>query len=260
MNKRRIEQMGLFGSGLILTLLMVGPAVSATAQDFDHNHAAYDAILKTHVTNGMVDYKALKAAQKALDRYLAALAAVSEPRFKSWTEPQKIAFLANLYNAATLRLILDHYPLKSIKDIGTILKGPWDQPVVRLCGKTIALNNLEHDILRKDYNEPRLHMALVCAAKGCPPLRNEAYAAGRLNEQLDDQARTYLSSPAGLRVERAKGEAHVSSIFKWYGKDFQSVPAFVAKYSGQSMDGLKIRYLDYDWSLNERQEATSAGE
>ncbi len=74
-----------------------------------------------------------------------------------------------MYNAATLKLIVDHYPLKSIKDIGSLFKGPWDQPVVRLFGQTITLNNLEHDILRKDYHEPRLHMALVCAAKGCPP-------------------------------------------------------------------------------------------
>jgi hypothetical protein len=156
-----------------------------------------------------------------------------------------------LYNAATLKLIVDHYPVKSIKGIGSLFKGPWDQPVVRLFDQTITLNNLEHDILRKDYNEPRLHMALVCAAKGCPPLRSEAYVGERLDGQLADQARIYLASPAGLQLDRAKGEARLSAIFKWYGKDFPSVSAFVARYSGQNVDGLNIRYLDYNWSLNE---------
>jgi len=254
MSSKRIKQNArMFGLGLLLAGLTTGTTESVMAQvhDFDHTHAAYTEVVKAHVTNGQVDYKAIKAGPAALNGYLDSLAAVSERDFKAWTEPQQIAFLANLYNAATLKLVLDHYPLKSIKDIGNVFKGPWDQPVVRLFGRTITLNNLEHDILRKDYNEPRLHMALVCAAKGCPILRGEAYVAERLDAQLDDQSRRYLASSAGLVLDRAKGEAHISSIFKWYGKDFPSVAAFVAKYSGQSLDGLKIRYLDYDWSLNE---------
>jgi hypothetical protein len=246
------KTLGFESGKWIAALAIVLLSAVAWAQEFDHNHGVYDAVLKTYVNDGRVNYKALKAAPKALDQYLNTLAAVSDVQFKGWAEPQQIAFLVNLYNASTLRMILDHYPVNSIKDIGSFLRGPWDQPVVRLLGKTITLNNLEHDILRKDYNEPRLHMALVCAAKGCPPLRSEAYTAERLNEQLDDQSRIYLASPAGLRIDRTQGEAHLSAIFKWYGKDFPSVPAFVAKHSGQSIDRLKIRYLDYDWSLNER--------
>ena len=225
----------------------------APAQSFDHSHAVYDGVLKQHVAGGRVDYKALKADSRALNRYLAALAVVPEMAFRSWGEPERLAFLVNLYNAATLRLILDHYPVKSIKDIGGWLKGPWDQPVVRLFGKRITLNNLEHDIVRKEYKEPRIHVALVCAAKGCPLLRSEAYTAARLNEQLDDQGRAYLVSSAGLKLDRANGSAHVSSIFKWYAKDFASVPGFVAKHSGQDLAGLRLRYLDYDWSLNEQE-------
>ena len=253
MNTRQIKT----GSGwsrpaLLWSLLLVGAADMASALEFDHTHARFDRVLQTHVAEGRVDYKALKAAPGELDAYLDGLAAVPGAQFKSWTEPRQIAFLANLYNAATLKLIVDHYPVKSIKDIGSLFKGPWDQPVVRFRGETITLNNLEHDILRKEYHEPRLHMALVCAAKGCPPLRSEAYVGDRLDEQLADQSRTYLGSPLGLQIDRAKGEARISSIFKWYGGDFPSVPDFVAKHSGQNMDGLKIRYLDYDWSLNER--------
>lgn len=235
--------------GLVLGLLI--PFQAAFAQDFDHSHARFDRVLRAHVANGQVDYKALKANPGELDAYLDALAAVSADEFKAWTEAQQLAMAFNLYNAATLKLIVDHYPIQSIKKIGSIFKGPWDQPVVRFRGETITLNNLEHDILRKEYNEPRLHMALVCAAKGCPPLRSEAYVGERLDEQLDDQSRTYLRSPLGLQLDRAKGEARISAIFKWYGSDFPSVPAFVSKHSGQNVDGLKIRYLDYDWSLNE---------
>jgi len=230
-----------------LCLLMAGPAM---AQTFDHAHAQFTDILQARVADGAVDYAALKADEQALNDYLDTLAAVPEAQFKTWTEAQQIAFLANLYNASTLRLILDHYPLKSIKKIGSIFKGPWDQPAVRLFGETITLNNLEHDILRKDYKEPRLHMALVCAAKGCPPLRSEAYTAEKLDKQLDDQSRTFLSSPAGLLIDRKKGVASISSIFKWYGSDFPSVPAFIEEQTGESTDGLKIRYLSYDWSLN----------
>ena len=173
------------------SVAMIG--TSGLAQELDHTHALFDGVMKVHVVDGHVDYKALHADTKELDRYLAGLAAVPQEEFKTWSEPQRLAFLVNLYNAATLRLILDHYPVKSIRDIGTIIKGPWDRPAVNLFGKTISLNNLEHDILRKEYDEPRLHMVLVCAAKGCPPLRDEAYRPDRLKEQLDGQSRRYLA-------------------------------------------------------------------
>jgi hypothetical protein len=247
----RVSQPGLgAGRGVLAAFLIMAFGLAATAQEFDHNHAAFDTVLKANVSAGQVDYRALKAAPAALNGYLDTLAAVRESEFKAWSEPRQLAFYFNLYNAATLKLIVDHYPVDSIKDIGNIFSGPWDQKVVRLFGETITLNNLEHDILRKDFNEPRLHMALVCAAKGCPPLRNEAYVGKRLDAQLDDQSRVYLTGSFGLQIDRPKGEARISSIFKWYGKDFPSVRAFVEKHSDQSLMGLKIRYLDYDWSLN----------
>jgi hypothetical protein len=246
--KRLVEGL-LIGVGAAMLTLVPTNIVAADA--FDHNHASYTAILGAHVVNGGVNYKALKASPQALDRYIGSLTAVREHTFKTWSEAQQIAFLSNLYNAATLKLIVDHYPIKSIKEIGSLFKGPWDQPVVTLFGKTITLNRLEHGILRKDYDEPRLHMALVCAAKSCPPLRSEAYTADRLNEQFDDQSKTYLTSPSGLQLDRPRGEIRLSAIFKWYGGDFPSVTGFVSQYSGHKVTGLKIRYIDYDWSLNE---------
>jgi len=214
--------------------------------------ALYDGVLKTFVEDGRVDYQGLKADSLPLTQYLLLAGQVPEAEFNAWTEPQRLAFLVNLYNAATLQLILDHYPIQSIRDIRVRFKGPWDQPVINLFGKTITLNRLEHGIIRKQYDEPRVHMVLVCAAKGCPILRSEAYTAEKLDAQLGDQSRQYLSTPAGLIINRAKGEVRISSIFKWYGKDFPSVASFIEQYSGQNLAGLKIRYLNYDWSLNER--------
>jgi hypothetical protein len=247
---------------------------SLSAQEFDHTHTAYDTILKKYALDGNVDYQSLHANSRPLIRYLDALAAVSEPQFQKFSKEQQLAFLFNLYNAATLKLIVDHYPVKSIKDIGTWFKGPWDQQIVRLFGTTITLNILEHDILRKNYNEPRLHMALVCAARGCPPLRNEAYTADKLDTQLNDQTQTYLASPQGLRIDRKAREVRVSSIFKWYGKDFistytpgagfaelnkieRAVAAFCSRYVTDQKrayliaGGYTVKYIAYDWSLNE---------
>ncbi len=235
---------------LILTILLVGLTLAAFAQTFDAQE--YDTLLKTYVENGQVDYQGLKADSIPLMKYLTLAGRVREAEFNSWVEPQQLAFLINLYNASTLQLIVDHYPVKSIKKIKHRFKGPWDQPVVPLFGKKITLNELEHEIIRPQYHDPRVHMALVCAAKGCPILRSEAYTAEKLDDQLDDQSRQYLASPAGLVIDRKKGAASISAIFKWYGGDFPSVEQFVETFSDQSVEGLKIRYLKYDWFLNER--------
>ena len=235
---------------LLLTLLMTWGLTPAAAQPEDL-HGAYDKVLKTFVAEGRVDYAGLMKNRTPLDQYLDRMALVSENEFSTWPQKGRLAYLVNLYNAATLQLIIDHYPVKSIKDIGGFFKGPWHQPVVRLFGKKITLNNLEHDIIRKQFKEPRIHMALVCAARGCPPLRDEAYTAARLHEQLDEQSMVYLTSPMGMRIDRRSGKVYLSKIFKWYGEDFTSVTAFVEKHSAQKLDGLAVRWLDYDWTLND---------
>lgn len=231
----------------------------SAAADFDQSHAIFDGVLKQYVKSARVDYAALKAHPQDLNRYLDQVAAVSKAEFKKWSEPQQIAFLSNAYNAYTLRLIIDHYPLKSIKDIGSFISGPWDQPVVKLFGETINLNTVEHKILRVDYAEPRLHFVLVCAAKGCPPLRGEAYVAARLEEQLVDQAKQFLAESTKNRIVATERTVYLSPIFKWYGSDFEkksgSVLAVLKSYwpeKATATDGFKIRYTDYDWSLNEQ--------
>ena len=261
-------------AGAILIAAWLGWTGIAGGAAFDSSHAAYEALLNRVVADGRVDYKGLKADSASLDRYLDSTAGVAKVQFNAWPEPRQLAFLINLYNAATLKLIADHYPVDSIKDIGNFFRGPWDQPVVRLFGSVITLDTLEHDIIRKQYEDARIHMALVCAAKGCPPLRSEAYAAARLNAQLDEQAREYLSSPAGLHIDRNRRVVYFSSIFKWYGDDFvagyapssgfvgldkteQAVANFCSEYLPAAQSAFletgdyAVKYLDYDWSLNE---------
>jgi len=242
-----------WGLGMLLVLLALG---ARSEPAFDHQHAAYSALLSEHVSGGLVDYRALKQSPRALGDYLRQLAAVPEPTFQSWGTPDQLAYLINLYNAATLQLVVDHYPLTGIKEIGNWVKGPWDQPVVSLFGQQVTLNHLEHKVIRPRYREPRIHMALVCAARGCPPLKASAYVGSELERQLAEQSRAYLASPAGLRLDRPSGQLSISAIFKWYGKDFPSVATFVDTYSNHPVAGLKIRYLAYDWSLNDQAGAT----
>jgi hypothetical protein len=240
--------------------LAFGQAVAAA--EFDQSHALLTRVLTQYVKDARVDYAALKAHPQDLNRYLDQIAAVSKAEFKKWNEPQQIAFLSNAYNAYTLRLIIDHYPVKSIKDIGGFVKSPWDQPVVKLFGETITLNTVEHGILRKDHAEPRIHFALVCAAKGCPPLRREAYVGERLAGQLDDQAKQFLATTNKNRVETGERVLYLSPIFKWYRADFEkksgSVLAALKPFwpeksaAALAKGNLKIRYTDYDWSLNEQ--------
>ncbi|MEO6035617.1 MAG: DUF547 domain-containing protein [Verrucomicrobiota bacterium] len=246
---------------LLLSLcLLLGPL--AHAAGLDQSHGKLDALLKSNVTDGWVDYGALKNKPAPLVEYLDALAVVKETEFNGWPEKERFAFLINLYNATTLKLIVDHHPVGSIKDIGGVFKGPWKQEVVRLFGKVTTLDNLEHGIIRKQYHDPRAHFALVCAAKGCPPLRSEAYVASRLDEQLDDQARVFLGQTAKNRVDANAHSLYLSPIFKWFSGDFEAKSGSVLKFltpyfpekdrNALAAGGFKIRYTDYDWSLNNK--------
>jgi Protein of unknown function, DUF547 len=251
---------------LILAFVLGGfvPA-RAQAPAVGPSPALFGHVLKTYVRDARVNYAALKAHPGELDRYLGQVAAVSKPEFNGWTPNQQLAFLINAYNAYTLRLILDHYPLRSIKDIGHFWRGPWDQPVVHLFGRTLTLNTIEQGMLRKDYSEPRIHFAIVCASIGCPPLRREAYAANRLDQQLNDQAKRFMANQSKNRVDVAGRTVYLSPIFKWYAEDFQkkagSVLQFIKPYwppaeraevEKLGQNNFEIRYTDYNWSLNKQ--------
>jgi hypothetical protein len=246
---------------LAVTVMLCSLAVRAA--EFDHHFVRLNHVLSAHLKDGRVDYAALKKDSRELNAALDEMAAVQRSDFSRWTERQQVSFLINLYNASTLRLIVSHYPLKSIKDIGNILRGPFKQPAVRLFSETTTLEYIEHELLRKNYREPRIHFALVCAAKGCPSLRNEPYVASKLNEQLEDQGRTFLSATEKNRFDAHRRVLYLSPIFKWFHEDFEKPSGSVLKFVTpffppqlraqlESAGPVAIRYTDYDWSLNEK--------
>jgi hypothetical protein len=243
---------------------------------FDHGHAAWTALLKKHLVliNGarasQVRYDGFAADRAALKAYLDSLSAVSAAQFGGWSKPQQMAFLINAYNAFTVELILTRYPdLKSIRDLGTLLQSPWKKRWVPLLGKTMTLDEIEHDTLRARgrYDDPRIHFAVNCASIGCPMLREEAFVPERLDIQLDEQAQRFMSDKSRNRF--AAGKAEVSKIFDWYGEDFRlghrgitSLENFLARYAEALADGAEDRarlksgpvtvsFLDYDWKLNQ---------
>ena len=229
---------------------------------FDHEHRAFGAVLERHVAGGLVDYAGLKKEAGPLRAYLDRLGEVSATEFNGWTTNEQIAFLINLYNAATLKLVADHYPVKSIKNIGGLFRSPWKLPVVRAFGETLTLDDVEYAWLLGKHREPRIHFALVCAALGCPELRREPFIAARLGEQLEDQGRRFLSDTNKNRIDVAARTAHLSPIFKWFAADFEgksgSVIEFVRPYFTAAVQEdlrrqqFKISYTRYDWRLNER--------
>ena len=221
------------------------------------DHQPWDKLVKKHVNEqGMVDYKGMKQDEAQLDEYLAMLSNNPVNREK-WTKDQQMAYWINAYNAYTVKLILNHYPVNSIKDIKSKAETPWDIQFFEIGGKKYDLNEIEHDILRKEFEaDPRYHFALVCAALSCPRLRTEAYVPEKLNEQLDDQGRTFIAASSKNEIVSAD-KAVLSPYFDWYGKDFKrgddSVVEWVNKYSDTRLNqGASISYKDYDWSLNDQ--------
>lgn len=260
--KQKIAAMAFLVFIPLGAFLAGAPPGHLAASDFDHSHALFGKVLRTFVEDGSVDYAGLERNPADLKAYLGRLASISKKEFRDWSEPEQIAFLCNLYNAATLQLIIDHYPVESIKKIGGRWKGPWKQEVVSLFGEKVTLDHVEHDLIRKDYKEPRVHFALVCAARSCPPLRGEPYTPEKLDEQLEDQGRIFMNAPSKNRVDLENRTVYLSKIFKWFSGDFEeasgSVLAFVRPYfpediSKQLEDGeFAVEYMDYDWALNDR--------
>ncbi len=280
MPRRTVLRAGLTSTWSAVLVLALGSGFSteASAQAFDHTHAAWTALLKKHIVllrNGQASqarYAGFAQDREALKAYLASLAGVSQAAFNGFSKPQRMAFLINAYNAHTVELILSKYPdLKSIKDLGSFLKNPWKQPVAPLLGTTMTLDGIEHDTLRKRgaYDDPRIHFAVNCASIGCPMLREEAFVADRLDAQLDEQALRFLSDRTRNRYNPGSSKLEVSKIFDWYAEDFRlghrgigSPEAFFAKYAEQLADApadrdairnqkAGITHLDYDWNLND---------
>lgn len=244
----------------IAVFILTGAAPAAVP--FDQTHARFARVLSNFVANARVDYSRLKASPADLDAYLTEIAAVKSDEFAAWPKEDRLALHVNLYNAQTLRLIIDHYPVKSIRSIGVLPGAAWRELVVRFGGQVMSLDHLENKIIRVEYAEPRIHFALVCAAMSCPPLRAEPYLGARLPAQLDDQARRFLETKAKNRFDEATGTLWLSPIFEWYDGDFTTngrtledyvkplLPQVSATALGRATK-VKIRYTDYDWTLND---------
>jgi hypothetical protein len=261
---------------VVLALLVPFPAGAA---NFDHGYAAWDALLRRHVSwneagvASSVSYRGFGAERAALKQVLDDFSAVARADYDAWSSPQRLAFLVNAYNAFTVELILTRYPdLKSIKDLGSLFQSPWKRSFFSLLGAERTLDFIEHEMIRAPgaFDDPRIHFVLVCASVGCPALRPEAIRPERLDAQFDDSLRRFLADRSRNRYDPRSGRLEVSRIFDWYRGDFEkghrgiaSREALFARYADVLADDPKDRqavrearvaigFLDYDWSLNDR--------
>ena len=216
------------------------PLATSNAPD----HTAWNDLLREHVSAaGRVDYRGFREDEAALDAYLATLA--EETPAAAWSREESLAYWINAYNAFTIRLILDNWPLESIRDIDE----PWERKWIELGGKTYSLNQIEHGIIRPTFDEPRIHFALVCAARSCPPLPDKAFTAQNLDRLLEQRARSFINNEE-LNVTQ-EAVVRVSPLFDWYGEDFGDVKEYLNRYLAEEIpEGKEITFLDYDWSLN----------
>ncbi|MHC4584184.1 MAG: DUF547 domain-containing protein [Planctomycetota bacterium] len=260
-------------------------ALAAEPEKHGFDYSDFAEALKINVDDvGMVNYRKLKAEPQKLRAFITELGNLDRKDFDKWDDNEKIAFWLNAYNALTLKAIIDNYPIKSSffksriypKNSIRQIAGVWDKIKFKVMGQNLTLEHIEHKILRVKFDEPGIHMAMVCAAFGCPPLRNEPYTGDKLQEQLDDQTHRFLANPEKFKIARADSRIYLSPIFKWFAVDFikkhgppknigrhnkeqSAVLNFIASYLDRAqrdyvLSGkFKIKYLKYDWSLNEQQ-------
>ena len=262
--------LGLMALSCMIVAMSSMPAdASALARSFAPkgnatvDHSAFDALLSRYVvkSNGMtlVNYRGLKSARPKLQSYISHLQKVSPT---SLSNKAAKAYWINLYNARTLDVILEHYPVKSIRDIklgggGLFSSGPWGKPLVTISSKKLSLDDIEHKIARATWKDPRLHYGFNCASIGCPDLGRKAYTARSIDNQLDQAARAFINHPRG--VSAGKNGLTVSSLYKWYKGDFgtgKQLHAHWLRYANPTLKtklqkNSKIKNYRYDWSLNE---------
>jgi len=270
-------------------------SLGADANSSGFNYDDYAAVLKSYVDKeGMVNYRDLKKDRDKLDAFVDVMSKLNRKAFEKWDVNEKIAFWLNAYNALTLKVIIDNYPIKSKffksrvypKNSIRQISGVWDKKKFNVMGRKVTLGHIEHKILRKQYSEPRIHMAMVCAAMSCPHLRKEPYLGNVLDKQLKNQSNRFVVSQRGFRIDEEKNVVYLSPILKWFVKDFaktykpsetrkrfswldkkqQAVLSFVRNHSGKTglayLDSdkqFKIKYLKYDWSLNEQKPKAKEG-
>jgi len=263
-------------SKFFLAVLLAGIHTAVLA--FDHDHAQWTALLERHVVvspdgnASSVRYAGMQRDHSQLKAYLDALSAVDEAAYRSWSRERQLAFLINAYNAFTVDLVLTRYPrLESIKEIGGLFRSPWKRKFFTLLGEPRSLDDVEHGMIRAPgvFDEPRIHVAVVCASIGCPMLPPEAFTAEGIEAQLEDSMRRFLSDRTRNRFDPDTGQLAVSRIFDWYADDFEqghqgfdSLRSTFARYANQlattpesaariRVGDYRLGFLDYDWTLND---------
>jgi len=218
------------------------------------DHEQWTTLLRAHVTNdGKVNYKGIKNESGLLQEYLKALS--SHVPGKNWTKNEQLVYWINAYNAFTVKLIIDNYPLKSIKDISNglpMIDSPWDIKFFKIGEREMDLNTIEHEILRKMFSEPRIHFAINCASFSCPKLRNEAFEADKIETQLQDQAIDFLTNPDKNLINESATQ--LSKIFDWFKSDFEkqgTLLAYIEQYNNKLNTANNIQHLKYSWALND---------
>lgn len=251
---------------ILLAFSISAQGTESNPLNFDHNHPEFSSLLSnyTQQKDGQtwVDYTGLNSKGRSqLQAYLRNLEAVSMEQYQGFSEDQRLAFLINAYNAFTIEWILIHYPVKSIKDTGSFFSSAWKKtfPGYKLLGKKFNLDNIEHDRIRVEFKEPRIHYAVNCASIGCPSLRSKAYTGENIKAELSQAEESFFKNPGKFIVKNKV--AHVSSILDWYGGDFANVFGSLESYiierskfyqvaGDLPQKNIKIDFLSYSWKLN----------
>ena len=285
-------------AGYVALCLLLTTVCPAAAQQREQkkepvfDYSAYAAVLEEYVNDrGMVDYRTLKQhpgkfnsfLRTEFNSFLRSVARLDRSTYRDWPRDSKVAFLINAYNAITMKIIIDHYPIEA-GWLGSVrypsnsiqqISGAFDGIEHAVMGRQMTLDEIEHETLRQDFNEPRIHLALVCAAMSCPTLRDEPFVGPRLEAQFEDQAEDFVHWNDNFRISRSDDTVYVSSIFKWFGEDFIETYGTSRKFSGHSAKvravlnyleeflseadrrylrtaDYSVEYIDYDWTLNEQ--------
>ena len=241
------------------------PAAAPAAATFDHS--ALDALLKKHVKGLSVDYKALKSERAALDGYCESLAKLDRGALEKMSRDEQFAFWINAYNALTLRTIVDHYPIQPAakpsefpKNSIRQIEDAWTAKHT-VASQSLSLDEFENKVLRPTLKDPRVHTAINCASRGCPPLRAEAFTGSKLEAQLDDNVAKFLAGPGRPVADATKKKLAISKIFDWFKEDFggdEGVIKFLRAHAPAdpqaalaAADAKSLAYADYDWTLND---------
>jgi len=261
MNLKKTKIISLF-LGIYIACLLPFPA-------FASDYSSWQKFLDLYLKDGLVNYSAVQTNPALFNTVVSQLENVKKEEYDGWTQDEKKAFWINAYNIEAIKLVLDHYPLKrslglqalrypanSIQQIPDV----WNQEALTILGKKVSLNYIENEILRKEFQDPRIHFAIVCASLGCPVLRDEPYVFDLLDSQLNDAVTKFMRDPKKFNHAAHNNTFYfyLSPIFKWFKEDFEKAGGsitFIKKYIPQTKnlpDSAQIQWLDYDWSLNEQ--------